>query len=65
MIVEYIRYQIPEDEARSFEDAYRSAGSSLEASPHCQRCASTSTVPAALRRSWAGRVRLDCPLDPR
>jgi quinol monooxygenase YgiN len=37
MIVEYIRYQIPEDEAHSFEDAYRSAGTSLEASPHCER----------------------------
>jgi heme-degrading monooxygenase HmoA len=37
MIVEYIRYWIPEDEARSFEDAYRSAGTSLEASPHCER----------------------------
>jgi quinol monooxygenase YgiN len=37
MIVEYIRYRIPEDEARSFEDAYRRAGPSLEASPHCER----------------------------
>lgn len=37
MIVEYIRYQIPEDEARSFEDAYSSAAASLEASPHCER----------------------------
>jgi quinol monooxygenase YgiN len=37
MIVEYIRYQIPEDEAPAFEDAYRSAGSALEASPHCER----------------------------
>jgi quinol monooxygenase YgiN len=37
MIVEYIRYQIPEDEARAFEDAYRSAAASLEASPHCER----------------------------
>jgi quinol monooxygenase YgiN len=36
MIVEYIRYQIPEDQARAFEDAYRDAGTSLEASPHCQ-----------------------------
>jgi hemoglobin len=37
MIVEYIRYQIPEREARSFEDAYRRAAASLQASPHCQR----------------------------
>jgi hemoglobin len=37
MIVEYIRYEIPEDEASSFEDAYARAGASLEASPHCER----------------------------
>jgi quinol monooxygenase YgiN len=37
MIVEYIRYEIPEDEANSFEDAYARAGASLEASPHCER----------------------------
>jgi quinol monooxygenase YgiN len=37
MIVEYIRYQIPEDEAGSFENAYRTAGASLAASPHCER----------------------------
>ena len=37
MIVENIRYQIPEEEARAFEDAYRSAGASLQASPHGER----------------------------
>jgi hemoglobin len=37
MIVEYVRYQIPEDEARAFEAAYRSAAASLEASPQCER----------------------------
>jgi quinol monooxygenase YgiN len=37
MIVEYIRYHLPADEAPSFESAYRSAGASLEASPHCRR----------------------------
>jgi quinol monooxygenase YgiN len=37
MIVEYVRYQIPEDEARAFEAAYRSAAASLEASSHCER----------------------------
>jgi heme-degrading monooxygenase HmoA len=37
MIVEYIRYRIPEDEAPSFEDAYRRAAASFEASPHCER----------------------------
>jgi heme-degrading monooxygenase HmoA len=37
MIVEYIRYRIPDDEAQSFEAAYRRAGASLEASPHRER----------------------------
>ena len=37
MIVEYIRYEIPEDQAGSFEDAYERANASLEASPHCER----------------------------
>ena len=37
MIVEYIRYQIPEDDAGAFEDAYRNAAASLDASPHCER----------------------------
>jgi quinol monooxygenase YgiN len=37
MIVEYIRYRIPENEANAFEDAYRSAAESLDASPHCER----------------------------
>ena len=37
MIVEYIRYQIPADEAQSFEDAYRRAGAALDASQHCER----------------------------
>jgi hemoglobin len=37
MIVEYIRYRIPESDAGAFEDAYRSAAAALEASPHCER----------------------------
>ena len=37
MIVEYIRYRIPPDQATAFEDAYRDASASLDASPHCQR----------------------------
>ena len=37
MIVEYIRYAIPEDRADTFEAAYRAAGASLEASPNCRR----------------------------
>jgi hypothetical protein len=56
MIVEYIRYQIPEEEARSFEDAYCSADASLEASLHCQRyeVARRTEDPAAykVRTEW-------------
>jgi quinol monooxygenase YgiN len=56
MIVEYIRYQIPQDEAPAFEDAYRSAAASLEASPHCDRYEVTrcSEEPAAytVRIEW-------------
>jgi quinol monooxygenase YgiN len=37
MIVEYIRYRMPEDEGPAFDAAYRNAASSLEASPHCER----------------------------
>jgi hemoglobin len=37
MIVEYIRYRIPEGEADAFEDAYRRAAGSLDASAHCKR----------------------------
>jgi hemoglobin len=37
MIVEYIRYRIPDDEALAFEEAYRCADASLDASPHCER----------------------------
>ena len=36
MIVEYIRYRVPEDSGHDFEDAYRRAAASLDASPHCQ-----------------------------
>ena len=37
MIVEYIRYRVPADRATAFEDAYRAASASLDASPHCER----------------------------
>jgi len=36
-IVEYIRYRIHADQATAFEDAYRDASASLDASPHGQR----------------------------
>ena len=56
MIVEYIRYRIPEDEARSFEDAYDAAARSLDASPHCEhyevaRCADDATA-YTVRIEW-------------
>jgi quinol monooxygenase YgiN len=35
MIVEYIRYRIPPDQAGEFEDSYRQAARSLDASSHC------------------------------
>jgi len=35
MVVEYIRYTVPAEQAAEFEDAYRKAGSLLDADPHC------------------------------
>lgn len=35
MIVEYIRYTIPEPQADEFESSYSEAGKSLAASAHC------------------------------
>jgi quinol monooxygenase YgiN len=35
MIVEYIRYKIPESRRKEFEAAYDKAQASLRASPHC------------------------------
>jgi quinol monooxygenase YgiN len=35
MIVEYIRYRIPEDRSAAFFAAYEAAEPSLRASPHC------------------------------
>ena len=36
MIVEYIRYRIPRERQREFEEAYTNASRSLNASNHCQ-----------------------------
>jgi quinol monooxygenase YgiN len=36
MIVEYIRYKIDPSRNAEFDDAYRSAGALLDASPHCR-----------------------------
>jgi ketosteroid isomerase-like protein/quinol monooxygenase YgiN len=37
MIVEYIRYRVPGDQAAAVVDAYARAAGALEASPHCLR----------------------------
>ena len=36
MIVEYIRYKIPRERQKEFEEAYANASASLNASKHCQ-----------------------------
>ena len=36
MIIEYIRYKIPRERQREFEEAYTNASASLNASKHCQ-----------------------------
>lgn len=56
MIVEYIRYQIAEARQSDFVAAYRMAGASLIASPHCLRyelrqCVEDSTA-YILRIEW-------------
>jgi hemoglobin len=35
MIIEYVRYRIPREQAGAFRDAYRSAAASLRAAPEC------------------------------
>jgi quinol monooxygenase YgiN len=35
MVIEYIRYRIPEDQRERFEAAYGEAQRPLQASPHC------------------------------
>jgi hemoglobin len=37
VIVEYVRYRVPDAGSGAFEEAYRRAASSLEASPNCLR----------------------------
>lgn len=59
MIVEYVRYQIPEDRQGAFEDGYAEAQSALLASPHClawelARCVEEPTA-YTLRITWDSR----------
>jgi quinol monooxygenase YgiN len=35
VVIEYIRYRVPEPRAQALVEAYREAQASLEASPHC------------------------------
>jgi quinol monooxygenase YgiN len=35
MVVEYIRYRVPEERHREFEDAYAQARAALDDAPHC------------------------------
>ena len=56
MIVEYIRYQIPAEQAAAFVQAYQQAESSLKASRHClayelTRCQEDGTQ-FILRITW-------------
>jgi heme-degrading monooxygenase HmoA len=56
MIVEYIRYKIPRERQREFEEAYTNASRSLDASKHCQmyelsRCAEEPEL-YILRIEW-------------
>lgn len=64
MILEYIRYTIPEEQSQSFIAAYEVAGASLRASAHClgfdlSRCseASTSFVLRIVWDSLAGHLQ--------
>ena len=56
MIVEYIRYEIPDAQADAFLGAYERAGESMRASPHCRsyeltRCSEEPTS-FILRITW-------------
>jgi quinol monooxygenase YgiN len=56
MIVEYVRYTIPDEQHQAFMNAYREASDELDASPHClayelSRCSEQSTR-YVLRIEW-------------
>jgi quinol monooxygenase YgiN len=60
MIVEYVRYTIPEDQHQAFIDAYREASKELSSSPHClayelSRCTEQPTR-YMLRIEWDSLV---------
>jgi quinol monooxygenase YgiN len=59
MIIEYVRYRIPEDRRDAFERAYEEARHSLDASPEClsYELARCTEDPAAyvLRIEWTSR----------
>ena len=56
MVVEYIRYNIPDDQQAAFEAAYAAASAALVGSPHClgyelARCVEDATQ-YVLRIEW-------------
>lgn len=59
MVVEYIRYRIPDEQRAEFEDAYARAGAVLAASPQCidYELARCDEEPGSyiLRISWTSR----------
>ena len=56
MVIEYIRYTIPEDHAAAFEAAYAQARGALDSSAHCLRYELSRGVEASgeyiLRIEW-------------
>jgi hemoglobin len=51
VVVEYIRYQIPQERQETFEAGYRDAAGSLEASEHCLSYDVTSIASGGVRAS--------------
>ncbi len=58
MIVEYIRYKIPRERQREFEEAYANASRSLDASEHCQMYMSLHIVQRARALHFKDRMGL-------
>ena len=59
MVIEYVRYRIPEERRAAFERSYEEARRSLDASPEClgyelARCAEDSSA-YILRIQWTSR----------
>ena len=57
MVVEYIHYRIPAEQAETFADAYRRAAVLLEADPHCQKFEMSHGVEEP--ENWVVRIEWD------